>query len=101
MGIEPLYNIFLYLFDKSIGWAFFLLEHLIQLLNGLLEAVMLCLMLIVARIIDLLLKLLLCAEMEISIICKIIQSLYSRNLSVLCLAAVQQFVNPVNQLLVL
>ncbi len=28
MGIEPFYNVFFYLFNERVGWAFFFLQHL-------------------------------------------------------------------------
>ena len=61
---------------------------------------MLRFMLVIVRVIDLLLEILFCAEVEVCIIGQEVQSLYRCHSACVQLAAVQKLVDPVNQLLV-
>ena len=72
-----------------------------KLTDRLYKSRMLLLMLLQTRIGNLLLKLLLCAEMEIRILGQIIQHLDRLQLAAALLAAIHQFVDLCNQLLVL
>ncbi len=89
MCIEPLNYILMYFFHKSVRRPFLFHQHLLKLLDGVLERLMLCLMLLKSRIFNLLLKLFLGGEMEVRIIRKIVHHLDCRGLLIALLAAVQ------------
>lgn len=99
MCIEPLDHILMYFLNKGVRRAFLFYKHILKLLDRGLERFMLRLMLLVPRIVNILLKLLLCGEMEIRVVRKIIHHLDRGSLLIALLTAVQQLVDTVDQFL--